>query len=262
MSVRDEAALPGWCCLESLHVDCAMMAPLSGSMKLHPGSSYVNDTVLLQLAGKACKLEVLDLSGTGVTPAGLRQLAAALAACRLLQAPEGGTLTAAGGFAATGQLGALAATAGVEEAAAAAAGGGGGDAQAVQPVVAGTAAGDGAEGGLRVKDLRLDSSRLACDEGLLAVGQCCSDTLEQFIVRSAGSRLGDEGIRGLRGCLKLSTLDITGCSVTEQGEQQRHCEAVVHGPPRSEQPVHGMAAVFRDITADCNFHAHVQNVYF
>jgi hypothetical protein len=216
--VRDPANLTGFPALESLHIGCALSAPLSGNMKLRAGTSYVNNTVLLQLAGKSWRLHALDLSGSLVTPDGLRQLAAAHAACRpaaVLAAPAladaDAAGPAAGGAAGAGDLGAGGdAAVGVAEDAA--------REQQQQEEEETAPMPAGALGALHVQDLQLDGSALACDDGLIAVGQCCSDTLEQLVVRNAGGRLGDEGICSLRGCLKLSTLDIAGCSVTEEGK--------------------------------------------
>lgn len=203
-SVRDPASLPGFPHLESLHIAAALTAANSSRMKLLAGKSYVDDALLLQLAGKSCHLHILDLSGCSVTPTGLRQLAAAHAACRAAMAPESAAAATAATSLTTGGNSS-------SPTAAAAAGGAAGDA-----VSAGAAA---AEGGLQVRDLQLNGSALACDEGLLAVGECCYETLEQLVVRNAGAWLCDEGLRGLSGCSKLSALDITGCSVTEQGER-------------------------------------------
>lgn len=156
----------------------------------------MTDPVLLALAGKSLRLETLDLSGSLVTPDGLRQLAAAHAAGRpaAAAAATAGTAGAsAAGLAAAGEAAAAPASA---------------------PAVVAGAAG----AALRVRDLQLDGSGLACDAGLVAVGECCCDSLEQLVVRNAGARLGDEGIRGLRACTKLAALDVAACSVTEEGE--------------------------------------------
>jgi hypothetical protein len=74
-----------------------------------------------------------------------------------------------------------------------------------------------------LQDLQIDGSALATDDGLVAVGQCCYTTLEQLVARGAGRNLGDEGLRGLKACTQLSTLNITGSSVTEAGEVEGWC---------------------------------------
>lgn len=192
--VRNQAALPGFPALEGLFVDCAQTS--SVKMNLQTGTSYVTDTVLLQLASKSPRLEILDLSGTHVTPDGLFNLARALAACRPATAAAVRAAEAARSAAATLN---------------------GGVAPLQAALVAAAAMLTLPRGALHVKDLRLDGSSLACDDGLWAVGKCCSDTLEQLVVRNARSRLGDHGIRELSGCSRLAALDITGCSVTEAG---------------------------------------------
>lgn len=213
--MRPRAALPGFPALESLHVDCSVSA-VSGLMKVHTSSSSVTDALLLQLAGQSPKLRALDLTGSLVTPAGLRQLAAAHAACRAAAAAAAGPglvsrPNAGSGDAARGAGGGS----GGGSASAAATGGQSAGALTSAALVGDTAA---AAGGLHLRDLQINGSALATDEGLAAIGQCCCDTLEQLVVRGAGSKLGDEGLRGLKGCRQLSTLDITGSSVTEAGE--------------------------------------------
>lgn len=196
--IRSAASLPGFPALESLHIGCDLSAPHNGRIALRAGSSYVNDAVLLALAGKSLRLATLDLTGCLVTPDGLRQLAAAHAAARPAAPAAAG---AAAGAPAAGQQ----AAAGAAAAAAGAAG------------QAPSAAGAPGAAALRVRDLQLDGSGLACDAGLVAVGECCCDNLEQLVVRNAGARVGDEGIRGLRACMKLAALDVAACSVTEEG---------------------------------------------
>lgn len=205
VSVRAPALLPGWPALESLHMDAALSASNAGSMLRQLGRSYVDNTLLLQLVGKSIMLHALDLSGCSVGPAGLLELAAAHAACRAAAGP--GAAGGCGNSAAAAQHGGGVPSAGAPAAAA-------GSSAAAGAAPPSTAAEHGA---LRVRDLQLDGSGLATDEGLIAVGQCCCDTLEQLVVRNAGRKLGDAGLRGLKGCTRLSTLDITGCSVTEKG---------------------------------------------
>ena len=215
VSVRAPASLPGWPALESLHVDAAPSAGHSSSIgRCLLGYSCVDNTLLLQLAGKSVGLQALDLSGCSVGPAGLLALAAAHAAGRTEGASGGRGVTSAGGVVAA------AAERSAHNADATAAAAADGAAQASATAVA--------HGALRVRDLQLDSSALATDEGLIAVGQCCCDTLEQLVVRNTGSKLGDAGIRGLKGCTRLSSLDITGCSVTEQGRENcQHLDLLV-----------------------------------
>lgn len=194
-------------------MDAALSASQAGSMARHLGGSYVDNTLLLQLVGKSVRLQALDLSGCSVTPSGLLELAAAHAACRGVDADAA---TGGAGPGATGGSGDAAAAAqrNTESTVvpAAAADDDGADAQQLAAAAA-------VQGALHIRDLQLDGSALASDEGLVAVGQCCCETLEQLVVRNAGRKLGDEGIRGLKGCTHLSTLDITGCSVTEEGKQ-------------------------------------------
>lgn len=209
--MRSRAVLPGFPALEELHVDCNM-STLTNRMKVYSGTSNVNDALLLQLAGQSTKLRVLNLSGAPVTPAGLRQLAAAHAACR----------SAAAATAASGS-GAAAVAAG-----AAASHAGPGSPTTAPPAGSAGPAAAAADGALRVHDLQIDGSALATDEGLVAIGQCCCDTLEQLVVRGAGRKLGDEGLRGLQACRHLSTLSITGSSVTEAGECAALCSCACH----------------------------------
>jgi hypothetical protein len=73
------------------------------------------------------------------------------------------------------------------------------------------------QGALRLQRLQLNMSQCACDDGLDAVAAACCDTLEQLVVRSAGPALGDEGVSALSMCSRLSSLDISGSSVTGAG---------------------------------------------
>lgn len=235
MGVRDPASLPGFPALESLHVGCALSAPLSGKMALHAGTSYVNNTVLLQLAGKSPKLHALDLSGCLVNADGLRELAAAHAACR--PAADASTAAPVGTDAADADTAADddadpasdsdsdAGSVGNNRVARAANFTDGMTPEELAALARYDAMCLTRRGALRLRDLQLDGSALARDAGLVAVADCCSETLEQLVVRNAGARLGDDGISSLGRCKKLSTLDIAGCSVTEEGKKS--CQATV-----------------------------------
>lgn len=135
----------------------AMLQLPSGLLRM--GSSYITDAVLMNLASKSPGLTDLDVSGSHVTAEGLAQLAAGLAAI------------AGGDRAAVAQM---AVTASAADAAA--------DGSTVDPSAA-------AVGGLRLQRLYISRSKLAKDAGLQLIGQLCSDTLEELVVRNAGDPL-------------------------------------------------------------------------
>jgi hypothetical protein len=154
---------------------------------LRSGTSYITDVVLLNLAGKSPKLTDLDISGAHVSRQGLMELAAALAA--------------AGGSRSSSET--LAAPA----AAAAAADGEAEEESGPLP------------GSLPLQRLYINRcNKLACDEGLILLGQLAGSSLQELVVRNAGATVGDEGLRGLVGCTGLTALDVTSSSVTEAGK--------------------------------------------
>lgn len=167
---------------------------------LRMGSSHVTDACLLHLAGKSPNLTDLDVSGAHVSMDGLTALAAALAA-------------ASGSAGASAEAAAIAAALNDGAATAAAA------TQEVPDIAAGSAAAVPAASRLPLKRLYISQcKRLASDEGLVLIGQLACNSLRELVVRNAAAAVGDEGVRGLSGCLKLASLDVTSSSVTEAGE--------------------------------------------
>ncbi|KAF8068240.1 SPP1 [Scenedesmus sp. PABB004] len=201
-SVRSAAALPGFPRLHTLHVGAAMLQLPSGLLRM--GSSNVGDDVLLWLASKSPGLADLDLSGTNVTVNGLAGLAAELAALKPAPAPAPAPAP-------------VPAAAAAEEAAAPRAAEGG---------AAGGGGAEGAEGaaaaalpsGLALTRVHLSRARgLADDAGLVLLGQLTGDSLVELVLRNAGAAVSDAGLRALRGCGRLTSLDLTSSSVTEAG---------------------------------------------
>jgi hypothetical protein len=203
---RGSAVLPGWPQLRSLHLGAHVSQSPGGlTMRLQVGASTVSDAVLMAVASRSPLLEELDLTASRVTPVGLSALASALAAAR----PRAPAQRSSSPAAPAADAAAARSVQDDDDDAQDEAAPGAADA----PVVPA-----GAVGGLRLKRLQLNLCKaLACDEGLVTVGRVCCDTLEQLVVRSAGPALGDEGVRGLRACTRLESLDIKGSSVTGAG---------------------------------------------
>uniref|UniRef100_A0A383W243 Uncharacterized protein n=1 Tax=Tetradesmus obliquus TaxID=3088 RepID=A0A383W243_TETOB len=192
-TARNAASLPGFPHLHTLHIGCAMLQLPSGLLR--SGTSYVTDACLLSMAGKSPNLEDMDISGAHVSQQGLTALAVALWAAgggssSKVDAPDPSPSSAAAAAAATAAAG---------------------DA-ADQPEEAKV------RGCLPLKRLYINRcSKLACDEGLILIGQLAAGSLQELVVRNAGATVGDDGLRGLLGCSSLTTLDITSSSVTEEG---------------------------------------------
>jgi hypothetical protein len=184
-TTRNAASLPGFPLLHTLHIGCAMLQLPSGLLR--SGSSDITDVCLLNIAGKSPNLTDLDISGAHVTRQGLMELAAALA-----------------------QAGGSSSSSALTSTAPAAAGGDAAGAEAEEQQCM--------PGSLPLQRLYINRcSKLACDEGLVLIGQLAGASLQELVVRNAGATVGDEGIRALVGCTGLTTLDITSSSVTEAG---------------------------------------------
>jgi hypothetical protein len=188
--------LPGFPHLHTLHIGCAMLQLPSGLLR--SGTSYITDACLLNIAGKSPNLTDLDISGAHVSRQGLLELAAALA-------EVGGSSSSS------------VATSAAPAASAAAADG---EAEEEQR---------GLPGSLPLQRLYINRcNKLACDEGLILIGQLAGGSLQELVVRNAGASVGDEGLRGLVGCTGLTALDITSSSVTEAGETHCTSHNVLH----------------------------------
>jgi hypothetical protein len=194
-TARNAASLPGFPHLHTLHIGCAMLQLPSGLLR--SGTSYITDAVLLNLAGKSPNLTDLDISGAHVSRQGLMELAAALAG-------------AAGGSSTSTTTSAAPASSAAAASAAA-----DGEAEEEEQVL---------QGSLPLQRLYINRcNKLACDEGLILIGQLAGASLQELVVRNAGATVGDEGLRGLVGCTGLTSLDITSSSVTEAGETRGIC---------------------------------------
>lgn len=181
------------------------------------GGSYIDDAALLALAGKSPHLADLDVSGTHVTPDGLMHLACELTHVLPVTAEAADTGASEGlgdtrrwmdtGVVATGlrspeQQGLLEQETEAEPL----------QQQLQQPLQ------QPPRLALQLTRLQVSRARaLASDAGMAAAAQLCAGTLQELVVAHGGGALSDAGLAALVGCDRLTALDITGSSVTDEG---------------------------------------------
>jgi hypothetical protein len=157
----------------------------------------LDDALLLRLARGARALRELGLRGSGVTPEGLRALAAAAEGGAAEE--EEGAEEAGGGPGSVDASGSRAAAAGGR-------------------AVCGPRTAARGAASLPIELLEVTSSPLCSDDGLAAVGALFPATLRVLAAARGGGALGDGGAAALQGCGRLEELDISGSSVSDEGE--------------------------------------------